>query len=236
MLGEERTARNGGSLFAPRGARCPRVTGGFRDGRPLRRPRPGARPADPPWRRRSLPRTVRKVRAERHGTRAPRRPAAVPRGGDRAGGVLGGVAEPERLRPAARVRPCMADGHGPSPRRRHRAPRGVAAAPRRGVPALGPGRPAGPGRGRRRRDRAARGTQGGSGRARRAPRRTTPGHRADVLRRPQLASQRCSHERPPPPVDPRSIRSSTPPGCGRGCGRAAGRASLPGPQHRPLLP
>ena len=27
-------------FFAPRGARCPRVTGGFRDGRPLRRPRP----------------------------------------------------------------------------------------------------------------------------------------------------------------------------------------------------
>ena len=48
-----------------------------------------------------------------------------------------------RLRLAARVRPCMADGHGPSPRRRHRAPR---ESQRRRVEEsqLGPGRPADP--------------------------------------------------------------------------------------------
>src|SRR4030095_12618863 len=124
MPDEERTTRNG-SLFAPRGARCPRVPGGgCRDGRPRRGPRPGSRPADPPGGRGSVPRAVRALLAERDVARAPRRATTVPRGGDRAGSVLGGVGEAGALHPAARVGPRLVDGHGPSPCRRRRAPRG----------------------------------------------------------------------------------------------------------------
>src|SRR4029453_7790338 len=149
MPDEERTTRNG-SLFAPRGARCPRVAGGgSRDGRPRRDPRPGSRPADPPRGRGSVPRAVRALLAERDVARAPRRTTTVPRGGDRAGSVLGGVAEPGRLSPAPRVGPRLVDGHGSSPRRRRRPARGSAAPADRGVTALGPRDPTRPGRGRR---------------------------------------------------------------------------------------
>src|SRR4030095_1540970 len=132
----------------------------------------------------SVPRTVRALLPERDVARAPRRTTTVPRGGDRAGSVLGGLAEPRRLRPAARVGPRVVDGHGPSPRRRRRAPRGVPAPPDGGVTALGPRDPARPGRGRRRRDRTPGGTPGRPRRPRRSPRRTASGDRAHVLRRP----------------------------------------------------
>src|SRR4029450_5084881 len=192
MPDEERTTPNG-SLFAPRGARCPRIPGGgSRDGRPRRDPRPGSRPADPPRGRGSVPRTVRALLPERDVARAPRRTTTVPRGGDRAGSVLGGLAEPGRLRPAARVGPRVVDGHGPSPRRRRRAPRGVPAPAAGGGPAtrddgvtaLGPRDRARPGRGHRRRDRTPGGTPGRPRRPRRSPRRTASGDRAHVLRRP----------------------------------------------------
>jgi hypothetical protein len=59
-------------------------------------------------------RGLRALLPERDVARAPRSTTTVPRGGDRAGSVLGGVAEPGRVRPAAGVGPRVVDGHGPS--------------------------------------------------------------------------------------------------------------------------
>src|SRR5262245_17781391 len=183
MSPEERTARPHGRDLAARTLRRRSVTGGVRDRRPVRGPGPGARPADRSRRRGRVPRPVRPVRAHGDGARAPGRAAAVPRGGDRAGGVLGGVAEPERIRPAAGVGPRLADGHGASPCRGRRSARGVAAPARRGVDGVRPRRLARPRGGSGRTDRPTRGAQGGAHGARRPAGRAAAGDRADVLRR-----------------------------------------------------
>ena len=60
------------------------------------------------------------------GPRPAGRAAIASRGGDRAGGVHGGLEEPGGLRRRARLGEVLAHGHGPPPRRRPRAPRGVA--------------------------------------------------------------------------------------------------------------
>src|SRR5262245_6306440 len=183
MSPEERTARPHGRDLASRPPRRPNATGGVRDRRPVRGSRSRAGPADRSRRPGRVQGAVRPVRAERDGARPPRGAATIPRGGDRAGGVLGGVAQPERIRPAARVGPSLAHGHGASPCRGRRPPRGVAAPAGRGVDGLRPRRLPRSRRRRGRPDRPARGAKGRSRRARRHPGRAARGDRADVLRR-----------------------------------------------------